>query len=86
MAYPDYPFPSQPPSYIRHPDVLAYLQDYAKQFNLLPYIKFGASVESLSRQECQGKSCWTLTYSDLNSHQTTTTTFDAVIVCTGFVS
>lgn len=86
MAFPDYPFPQQLPSYVHHPDVLAYLEDYANQFNLLPYIKFRTSVESLSRQEDQGKNYWTLTYTDLDSHQTTSATFDAVVICNGFVS
>ncbi|EDV25656.1 uncharacterized protein TRIADDRAFT_24469 [Trichoplax adhaerens] len=83
MAFPDLPFPQQLPSYPHHTDVLAYLRNYAHQFKLLQYIQFGTMVNSLSRQQIEDKSSWTLTYTDLDSKETTTTQFDAVIVCNG---
>jgi len=41
MAFPGYAFPSELPSFIRHQEVLEYLQNYAQHYNLAKYIKVG---------------------------------------------
>lgn len=47
MAYMDYPFPEQYPSFTTHGQVLDYLRDYAKEYRLLPLIKVRCSVLSV---------------------------------------
>ena len=39
MAYPDYPFPKHLPSFIAHEDVLTYLDNYAKHFDIEKFIE-----------------------------------------------
>lgn len=39
MAFPDFEFDKDLPSFIHHTDVLQYLKDYAAHFELLKYIK-----------------------------------------------
>ena len=47
-AYTDYPMPPQP-DYPRHDQVLAYLRDYARHFDLYEHIQFNTSVEGCER-------------------------------------
>lgn len=39
MAFPDFPFREDLPSFIKHWEVLEYLQEYGKHYNLEKYIK-----------------------------------------------
>ena len=39
MAFPGYPFPENLPSFIRHEDVLKYLEDYSQHYDLQKLIK-----------------------------------------------
>ena len=41
MAYPGFPFPKHLPSFVVHKDVLQYLQDYAKHYDIEKFIKVG---------------------------------------------
>lgn len=43
--YQDYPMPADYPDYPSHAQVLAYFQAYARDFGLLPYIRFNSRVE-----------------------------------------
>ncbi|XP_033755721.1 LOW QUALITY PROTEIN: dimethylaniline monooxygenase [N-oxide-forming] 1-like [Pecten maximus] len=85
MAFPDFPFRADLPSFIRHEDVLEYLESYADCFDLLKYIKFSTKVKLVHPQKSSDTITWEVTYktlidSDLTS---TTETFDAVMVCNG---
>ena len=44
MAYPGFPFPKHLPSFVVHKDVLQYLQDYAKHYDVEKFIKVGPLV------------------------------------------
>ncbi|KAI0631070.1 FAD/NAD(P)-binding domain-containing protein [Trametes polyzona] len=46
MSYTSYPFPPETPLYPPAGVVLTYLQDYAKEFDLLPHIRFNTAVLS----------------------------------------
>jgi cation diffusion facilitator CzcD-associated flavoprotein CzcO len=46
--YPDFPMPREYPDYPHHPQILAYLREYARHFDLIPLIRFGAPVERAS--------------------------------------
>jgi len=39
MAFPDFPFHDELPSFFGHEEVRSYLVDYAQHFDLLPFIK-----------------------------------------------
>jgi len=39
MAFPDFPFRDDLPSFVGHEDVRNYLNDYAQHFGLVPFIK-----------------------------------------------
>ncbi|KAK6185960.1 hypothetical protein SNE40_008086 [Patella caerulea] len=87
MAFPDFPFDKNLPSFVRHEDVLKYLEDYAEHFDLYPFIKFRTHVVQLLPKKCESKLSWEITYntlSDVNKSQTDQ--FDAVIVCNGHYS
>lgn len=42
MAFPDFPFSEDLPSYIGHKDVLQYLDNYADHFGLKQFIRVSA--------------------------------------------
>ena len=39
MFYPDFPFPTNLPSYVMHWDMLKYLDDFAHFYDVVKYIK-----------------------------------------------
>jgi hypothetical protein len=47
MAFPDFPFPTYPESFVHHTKVLAYLQAYAQHFQLNKYVQFNTKVPLL---------------------------------------
>jgi cation diffusion facilitator CzcD-associated flavoprotein CzcO len=44
MAFPDFPFPACPESFVHHTKVLDYLEAYAQRFQLQKYIRFNTKV------------------------------------------
>lgn len=65
MAFPDLPFDKDLPSFIRHEDVLAYLETYANMFDLNKFIKVSGSkivilnsIFDLERSENITDSCF----------------------------
>jgi cation diffusion facilitator CzcD-associated flavoprotein CzcO len=50
-AYTDYPMPDDYPDYLNHEQVLAYLRDYARHFNLYDHITFNTAVNEVSRDK-----------------------------------
>ncbi|XP_029661261.1 flavin-containing monooxygenase FMO GS-OX3-like [Formica exsecta] len=85
MQIPDFPFKNQGgPSFAHHSLIREYLLDYAKQFNLYPYIKLNTLVKNVEPEILKnGQTLWTVTYKDLESKVETTKTFDAVVLCNG---
>ncbi|XP_071497559.1 uncharacterized protein [Diadema antillarum] len=88
MAFPDFPFDSSLPSFIKHTDVLKYIEQYAQHFNLLKYIQFCKVVElvrPISSADDTKHVSWEVTVRDVRNLQSESTTekFDAVIVCNG---
>jgi len=68
MAYPDFPFPKDSPSWPHHTQVAKYLEDYAQHFNLHSKINY-KEVKSVEQHE--------------NGFLVDTEYFDAVIVANG---
>ncbi len=54
-AYTDFPIPDDYPDYLNHEQVLAYLRDYARHFNLYEHITFNTSVTQVTRDD---DGCW----------------------------
>ncbi|XP_059164840.1 uncharacterized protein LOC131947629 [Physella acuta] len=87
MAFPDYPFPKQQPSFVEHEVVLKYLEDYAHNFNLTKYIKFLTKVKKIRPVSDEGskfKVNWEVTTCSVaNPGVEQTQTFNAVLLCNG---
>ncbi|XP_068780125.1 uncharacterized protein [Struthio camelus] len=81
MAFPDFPFDADLPSFLPHSDVLAYLERYAAASGVLPHIRFLQLVEDVSPAPEGG---WAVTSRGLGTGgRRQTEHFDAVMVCTG---
>ena len=92
MAFPDYPFPTaagadnlKDQSFLHHRDVLTYLENFASDHNLYPYIRFNTLVKGISHDPEKVPS-WNVTVQDINNGQTTSSRFQAVIVANGHYS
>ncbi|XP_067651450.1 uncharacterized protein [Haliotis asinina] len=88
MAFPDFPFKDNLPSFVFHQEVLQYLQDYSDHFNVTDKIKFQTRVDSvrpLKSNNSEPK--WEVQYCNVFSQtKKQTELFDAVIVCNGHYS
>lgn len=85
MAFPDFPFPSEWPSFLTHQQVLQYLQSYTSHFGLYRYIHFNSFVQSIRPIVNQGTSTslWEVIVVDTPYKKTSVLLFEAVIVCNG---
>ena len=48
MAFPDYPFPSKKESFLHHKDVLSYLENFARDHDLMKHVRFKTVVKNIS--------------------------------------
>ncbi|XP_076162737.1 uncharacterized protein LOC143144323 isoform X2 [Ptiloglossa arizonensis] len=72
------------PSFVHHSVIREYLGNYAKHFNLYPYIKLNTLVKHVEPETLHnGQTIWMITCEDLETNVETTKTFDAVVVCNG---
>lgn len=76
--YADFPMPASYPDYPSHRHLAAYFQDYAKNFNLYPLIRFRTLVKKCERLS-DGK--WEVTVEQ--DGVTSADLFDAIAVCNG---
>ena len=86
MEFPDFPFKSSLPSFLRHQEVLHYIEDYAKHFDLYKFIRFGTQVTNVlpKQKSNQGRFVsWEVTVQNISDKNVTSEVFDAVIVCNG---
>lgn len=90
MAFPDFPFKTELPSFVGHADVRKYLEDYANHFDLFKYIKFFTYVESVKpiKTDVRGKENWEVKVRDVRNKDSLgeSSVFDAVMVCNGHYS
>lgn len=77
----DKPMPADYPEWPKGPQVYAYLADYARDYQLLPLMRFETTVVSMNRRD-DGQPGWTLEIRNA-AGTTTRETFDFVAVCTG---
>ncbi|KAI0227620.1 hypothetical protein LSAT2_021901, partial [Lamellibrachia satsuma] len=89
MAFPDFPFSKDMPSFVKHTVVHKYLEDYADHFQLRDHIKFNTQVELVEPEMTEsGRTTWHLRSRHVTDpangpedHQ-----FDYVMVCNGHYS
>eukprot|EP00736_Rhodelphis_marinus_P014327 Rmarinus@m.13776 len=87
MAFRDFPFSSDLPSYIHHTAVHEYLQVYAREFGLTKCIRFGEKVVEVYPENpgCRTTS-WKVNTVDLHTNESNCESFDHVVVCNGHYS
>ncbi|XP_005103654.1 flavin-containing monooxygenase FMO GS-OX-like 4 [Aplysia californica] len=87
MAFPDFQFPEELPSFVGHEDVQKYLEDYATHFDLWKDIKFHTKVDYIrpvSDEKSKFQTRWEVTTCDVHKlGQKQKEVFDAVLVCNG---
>ncbi|EPY89994.1 dimethylaniline monooxygenase [N-oxide-forming] 5 [Camelus ferus] len=82
MCFSDYPIPDSYPNFMHNSQVLEYFRMYAKEFDLLKYIRFKTTVCSVKRQpDFSTSGQWKVVTE--SEGQMETNIFDAVMVCTG---
>lgn len=88
MMFPDFPFDPELDSFIRHQEVLRYLENYCETFKIAPHIRFNTMVERVRPVVMEigdSKTEWEVTSSDGAGSQRTER-YDAVFVCSGHYS
>ncbi|XP_033127746.1 flavin-containing monooxygenase FMO GS-OX-like 4 isoform X2 [Anneissia japonica] len=85
MAFPDFPFDKNLPSFIGHQDVLKYLINYSEAYELNKFIKFHTRVESVQLLVENGKIRWNVQFCNVKEKHVPheKQVFDAVMVCNG---
>jgi len=78
MEYPDFPW-HYSRSYPDSEEVLAYIHDYSKAFNLEQYISFEHYIKKVTRWG----DCWRLTVLNVRAKCTFVRDFDVLILCPG---
>lgn len=78
MGYSDAFWPEDAQLFPRHETVQKYLEDYGR--DMLPMIRFTTQVQDV---RLNSNNTWSVTIRDLRTQQTSTLTYDAVIVATG---
>ena len=76
MTISDFPFPDETPEFPHHSIILNYYNNYAKHFNLYPYIRQNCTIRSIKKE----KNKWFIQTNDIQYYAT------YVIVATGTVN
>ncbi|CAH1802339.1 unnamed protein product [Owenia fusiformis] len=86
MAFSDFPVPAYFPANMPHNYVLEYFKMYAEKFQLLPYINFNRTVDSVRpADDFKATGRWKVTTrnSDAAEFESKTEEYDGVMVCSG---
>ncbi|XP_032464363.1 dimethylaniline monooxygenase [N-oxide-forming] 5 isoform X2 [Phocoena sinus] len=82
MCFSDYPVPDHYPNYMHNSQVLEYFRMYAKEFDLLKYIRFKTTVCSVKKQpDFSTSGQWEVV--TVSEGKKEVNVFDGVMVCTG---
>ncbi|XP_074175347.1 flavin-containing monooxygenase 5 [Rhinolophus sinicus] len=82
MCFSDYPIPAHFPNFMHNSQVLEYFRMYAKEFDLLKYIRFKTTVCSVKKQpDFPTSGQWEVVTESEGKKEVTV--FDGVMVCTG---
>lgn len=77
---PDYPFPDSYPRLPSGEELQAYLENYAKDFNVFKKIQFHSSITRLERKHPSG---WVMYYTHQETAEEVKKTFDYIVITTG---
>ena len=87
MEYPDFPFPADCKTFLTHEEVQNYLEAYSSSFGFEEFIKFEhkvTNVKLLQDKDVSGSGVkWQVTTTNLQTHASSVSSFDSVIVCNG---
>ncbi|XP_032684627.1 flavin-containing monooxygenase FMO GS-OX-like 2 isoform X2 [Odontomachus brunneus] len=86
MNFPDYmTMEAQEPSCVSHQEVLNYLKDYTKHFDIRRHIHFNTKVEYVRFEPSEDCNCdrWHVRVKNLKTNETEVRYFDAIIICNG---
>ena len=87
MCFPDFPFKDSLPTFPHHTDVLDYLNEYTKHYQLHKYINNNSEVMTVrpffSPSNGSTGNQWEVKVRDILSGQEMKSLFDVVLVCTG---
>ncbi|XP_035945093.2 flavin-containing monooxygenase 5 isoform X1 [Halichoerus grypus] len=82
MCFSDYPIPDHYPNFMHNSQVLKYFRMYAKEFDLLKYIRFKTTVCSVRKQpDFSTSGQWEVVTESEGEKEVNV--FDGVMVCTG---
>ncbi|KAL7297720.1 flavin-containing monooxygenase FMO GS-OX5-like [Trichogramma pretiosum] len=80
MGYPDFPIPENDKSYLHRTEILEFLNNYCDHFKLREKIRFLHNVELVEPLE---NNKWRLNLRNLQTNETSSEEFDAVMICNG---
>nr|XP_012146820.1 PREDICTED: flavin-containing monooxygenase FMO GS-OX-like 2 isoform X1 [Megachile rotundata]XP_012146821.1 PREDICTED: flavin-containing monooxygenase FMO GS-OX-like 2 isoform X1 [Megachile rotundata]XP_012146823.1 PREDICTED: flavin-containing monooxygenase FMO GS-OX-like 2 isoform X1 [Megachile rotundata]XP_012146824.1 PREDICTED: flavin-containing monooxygenase FMO GS-OX-like 2 isoform X1 [Megachile rotundata] len=85
MNFPDYvKMNAEEPCCVTHQEVRTYLENYAKNFDLLKHIQFGTRVESVHlKVSSEGKDTWVVRVRNIKTKEIEEIVFDAIMICNG---
>lgn len=84
MGYPDYQIDiDTPKSYLTRTEILTFLNNYCKDFNLRQYIKFLHNVMMIEPSDDESKKKWLIKVKNLADGVEKNEYFDAVMICNG---
>ena len=85
MAYCDFPFPPNSPTFPTQHQTMQYLENYCKHYNLNQHIKFKHRVDRVSLQGAVNntKQRWLVQVTNLRDNSTNCEEFDSILVCNG---
>uniref|UniRef100_A0A8C9DMG7 Flavin-containing monooxygenase n=1 Tax=Prolemur simus TaxID=1328070 RepID=A0A8C9DMG7_PROSS len=82
MCFSDYPIPDHYPNFMHNSQILEYFRLYAKEFDLLKYIRFKTTVCSVKKQpDFSTSGQWEVVTESAGKKEMDV--FDGVMVCTG---
>lgn len=89
MGFLDYPFSKKeggdPREFPGHEEVLRYLEDFARDFELVELIRFGHEVVRVERVD-EGSHEWVVEWRTLGGESAEEEVFEAVVICNGHYS
>ncbi|XP_069793867.1 flavin-containing monooxygenase 5-like isoform X3 [Narcine bancroftii] len=83
MCFSDFPIPEDYPNFMHNSKIMDYFRLYAEHFNLMKYIRFKTNVCTITeRTDFSSTGQWDVVTRDIEGNLETST-FDAIMVCTG---
>uniref|UniRef100_A0A8C5PR53 Flavin-containing monooxygenase n=2 Tax=Leptobrachium leishanense TaxID=445787 RepID=A0A8C5PR53_9ANUR len=82
MCYSDFPYPEDAPNFLHNSKMLEYYRQYVETFGLLKYIQFKTVVQKVKKcNDFSSTGKWEVT--TIKDEIQQTSTFDAIMVCSG---